>query len=148
MPVRNDVLTNLETKLKEIKVSNGYHTNINLVSRDVKGWEQCNSYELPALFIVDDGTDEKLGYYKVDSTIYVLRKMQIVLLGYVRATKNISVVFNKLFADLEKHLGSVNLGSNVREVMNPDPMMTFTVPPHLIFQMPVTILYFFDKSNP
>lgn len=148
MPVRNDVLSNLETKLREIKIQNGYHTEIKLVSRDVKGWEQCNTYELPALFIADDGTDEKLGYYKQNGTIYTLRKMQITLVGYVRATKNISVVFNKLFADLQKHIESVNLGNNVREVIGADAMMTFTVPPHLIFQMPITILYFFDKSNP
>lgn len=148
MAIRETVLSNLEAELKKIKPENGFFTKVNLASRDFKGFEQCQSFELPALFIVDDGVDAKMGMYKVDSTIYVLRKMQVFMVGYVRATKNISTVFNKFFADIQKKIESISLGDNVRDVIEGDRTTIFSAKNHLIFQMPIEILYFYDKSNP
>ena len=148
MAIRETILSNLETELKKISVANEFNTNVNLVSRDFKGFDQCQSFELPALFIVDDGTDDRMGMYKENSTIYVLRKMQVFMVGYVRATKNISTVFNKFLSDIRKKIESISLGDNVRDAIEGDRTVVFSAKNHLIFQMPIEILYFYDKSNP
>lgn len=148
MPIRDDILESLISELKGIKTDRGFSTTIKKVSRDFESYEQCQSFEMPALYVMDDGSDEKLGYYKQSTDIYVLRKMEITLVGYVRATKNISRVFDKLFADILKKIEAIDLGNNVRDVSEAGATLIFTMKHNLIFQMPISIVYFYDKTNP
>lgn len=148
MPVRETILDNLVTELKKIKVENGYSISVKTVTRDFKGVDQTNSFEIPTLFVLDDGSEELMREYKEDSTVYSLIDMEVTLVGYIRSNKNLSTYFNKLFADILKKLNGINLGSNVREVKRTDVSNFITVPPNLIFQMPIKVVYFYDKANP
>lgn len=148
MPVRESILNTLVTELRKITVENDYSVTVKKVTRDFIALDQTNSFEIPILFVLDDGSEEVMRQYKENSTIYCLTNMEITLVGYVRSSKNLSTLFNKLFADILKKLNSVDLGDNVREVLRTDVSQFITVSPNLIFQMPIKIIYFYDKANP
>ena len=149
MPIRDDIIETLVTELSEITIENGFNATVKKVTRDLKHWDQCQSFELPMIIVTDDGNDRHVDYFVEGSDTYVLRRMQLMITGYVRSSSNISKLFNKLFADVLKKIYSVNLGSNVREVLQEEGTDIITVPEtHLLFQVPIDVVYFFNKTSP
>ncbi len=105
-PLIESIIANIETVLKTISKANGFRTDVNLVTRTFKGWDELSSSDYPAVFIADSGVEDKAD----ETNKEVGGAYPIQLWGYVRynehgvASDKASVTNNELIADAEEKL--------------------------------------------
>lgn len=143
--IRNAILEAIVSEFATIQVANGYQNDIGLVTRELKSLEQVAISQFPAIMVVDDGSEVPLDVTG-DEKIHTLQPS---IVGYYRATENLSVGFNSFLADVMKVVYKpINLAGNGDgiSILSIDPVITF--PPHVTFVMTLDLKYWFNKNNP
>ena len=99
--IREDILDNIVSTLKDIQKSNGYNTNIGLVTREPHNWNNLQPKDYPAAIILWR-TDEKETETISGSGQYVISHLNVVIRGAIYAKNNIEEALNDFAEDIEK----------------------------------------------
>ena len=94
---RARIIEALVKQLKTISIANGYYTNVNEVSLDVKNWQDKPEAETPVLYVIDERTAPQ---YHAGRTLEVSWFFGIY--GYMRNKSQYEM--EEFIADIEKCL--------------------------------------------
>ncbi|MCI0557435.1 MAG: hypothetical protein MN733_02990 [Nitrososphaera sp.] len=146
---RNKVLQHVADQLATITIANGYNTDVATVSRILMVPQQISG-QYPALFVTDTGIEAP-----IDRTIasQIAHLMTIEILGYFQDTSaDISKNYNLLIADIWKVIYApiiFNDGQKYAERMDIVGLETMSeASQDITFRISLSVIYWFDKSNP
>jgi len=103
MSQRENILDNIVTTLKGIKISAGYNNTVGLVTREPNDWNRLQPNQKPAI-IVTWSSDEKDTETITASGQYVISSLNVVIRGIVYAKTDIEGKLNDFAEDIEKIL--------------------------------------------
>lgn len=103
MSKRENIIANIVTTLNTITEDNGYHYNINTVTREIKHFRELDDY--PSVLIVGAGEERES---KSLSGNYVRSLLTVRIRGIVQAESDIETAANNFLDDIETALCSAD----------------------------------------
>jgi len=106
--VRKEIINSVKTALEGITTANSYQHEVKSVNLQLVPYENVTINSSPCLCIVDAG-DTLIDEVKQDAAAYVRANMNLIIVGIIKVTEDLSDTFNEHQTDLRTCIFNMSL---------------------------------------